>query len=242
MQLNGAWDVAFQIAGGRLRVFSPDAVGNPVDVTASLGARLTQAGDTLTVSTNLTMPRRFSLYGMTGSYDPFSVSGWRNVSPTPSPWHFSSPSQARPVIDVMADDPTLQARAIQSGVLPEIRTSFQQRRWLFLAVAGALIALLGFVLRLLVPAPPTPAPKPKTVPAKPAAPILSYGAREAGERAQILRSIDFETLQKGRWLEPVDEPEIKLGDMDTSTPQSQPNVEVRREESELRERVREFGD
>ena len=154
------------------------------------------------------MPGVFSLYGMTGSYDPFSVSGWRSVTPEPSPWHFSSPGQTNPVIDVMADDPALQARAIQSGVLPEIRTSFQQRRWLFLAVAGALIALLGFVLRLFVPAPPAPKVE-VVVQDKPAAPILSYGAREAGERAQILRSIDFETLQKGGWLEPLDEVENK---------------------------------
>ena len=230
MQLSGAWDAAFQIAGGRLRVFSPDAAGNPIDVTASLGARLTQTGDTLTVTTNLTMPQRFSLYGMTGSYDPFSVSGWRSISQAPSPWHFSSPSQTRPVIDVMADDPALQARAIQSGVLPEIRTSFQQRRWLFVAAAGALIALLGFVLRLFAPTPP-PTPKPKAVPEKPAAPTLSYGAREAGERAQILRSIDFETLQRGGWLEPVDEPEIALSDV-KNTARGQPDVEVYSNESE----------
>ena len=241
MQLNGAWDAAFQIAGGRLRVFSPDAAGNPIDVTASLGARLTQTGDTLTVMTNLTMPQRFSLYGVAGSYDPFSVSGWRSVTQTPSPWHFSSPNQTRPVIDVMADDPALQARAIQSGVLPEIRTSFQQRRWLFVAAAGALVALLGFALRLFVPAPPAATPKPKVVREKPTVPIISYGAREAGERAQILRSIDFETLQRGGWLEPIDEPEITLGDV-KNTARGQPDVAVYSNESEARERLREFGD
>ena len=212
MQLaQGGWDVAFQIAGDHLRVFAagdaadPTSSGEPTDVTASLGARLAREGDTLTVRTRLETPARFSLYGLVGSYDPFSTTGWRSVSPEPSPWHFSSPTQTRPVIDVMADEPALQARAIRSGLLPEIRTSFQQARWLFIAAAGALFALFGVTLRLFAsaPRPPEPAPAPISAPA-PHKPVISYGAREAGERAQILRSIDFETLQKGKWLEPLD--------------------------------------
>ena len=100
-----------------------------------------------------------------------------------------------------------------------------------LVIVGAALALIlvigiplgvwltrpsGRALRLFAPAPPlpkprTPEPKPyrdigepvgAAEPTKLARPLVSYGAHEAGERAQILRSIDFETLQKRAWLEP----------------------------------------
>ena len=203
MQISSGWEVAFQIAGGRLRVFTPGDSDNIVDATSSLDARLTQEGDVLSVTTSLETPRRFSLYGMLGSYDPFNESGWRNVAREPSPWHFSSPTQSRNVLDVMVDDPALQARAVERGVLPEIRTSFRSQRWLIIAAAGALVALIGFALRLFAPAPREVEPV-SNEPARETDNVLSYGAQEAGERAQILRSVDFETLRAGEWLEPLD--------------------------------------
>ena len=243
----GGWEVAFQIAGEHLRVFAAgDAAltgtngDGPTDVTTSLGARLVREGDLLTVRTRLETPTRFSLYGLAGSYDPFSTTGWRDIALSPSPWHFSSPTQTRPVIDVMADGPALQARAIRSGVLPEIRTSFQQERWLLIAALGALFALFGVALRLFAspPQPPEPAPSSGPAPREPTKPVISYGAREAGERAQILRSIDFETLQRGGWLEPVEQPfalsstpeddtredDAHKGDPDRTDDETQPNL------------------
>lgn len=204
MQISSGWEVAFQIAGGRLRVFMPGNSGGIVDATSSLDARLTREGDVLTVTTSLETPRRFSLYGMLGSYNPFSESGWRNVTREPSPWHFSSPTQSHNVLDVMVDNPALQARSIERGVLPEIRTSFRSQRWLLVAAAGVLVALLGFALRLFAPAPREAEPV-SNEPAREMDYVLSsYGAQEAGERAQILRSVDFETLRTGEWLEPLD--------------------------------------
>ncbi len=246
----GGWEVAFQIVRGRLRVFTPDASSSPT-LTPPLGARLTREGSALLVTTQLETPRRFSLYGMLGSYDPFSETGWRSVSLEPAPWHFSSPTQTRPVIDVIADDPALQARAINSGVLPEIRTSFRQERWLLLASGGAIIALVGFALRFTAkPRTPEPAPQHETLaedeadkPVDVAKPIASYGAREAGERAQILRSIDFETLQKGGWLESN---EVERQDSAPSQPQttiSQQTFEANEDEDGFRRAFdKDFGD
>ena len=73
MQLpNGGWEVAFQIIGERLRVFRPDEAGVSAEATRALNARLVREGNALLVTTSLKTPRRFSLYGLVGSYDPFS--------------------------------------------------------------------------------------------------------------------------------------------------------------------------
>ena len=242
---SGGWEVAFQIIGERLRVFRLDAQGNPVEATDALGARLVREGNTLLITTSLETPERFSLYGLVGSYDPFSETGWRRVSLEPSPWHFSSPTQTRPVIDVIADDAGLQIRAVERGVLPEIRASFQQRRWLLLASAGVAVALGGLALRLFAPkevapntddesaqsATPTEVVhKNEEVDKTNSVPVISYGAHEAGERAQILRTIDFETLQKGEWLEPVNgdvdltlNPAPESSEADTTSAEEKPN-------------------
>ena len=258
MQIDGGWEVAFQIAGNTLRVFTAsgeNTSGEPTneftDATDSLEARLTQQGNVLTVTTSLATPRRFSLYGMLGSYDPFSESGWRAVGREPSPWHFSSPTQTSNVLDVMVDDPALQIRAIERGVLPEIRTSFRSRRWLLVAAAGALIAIIGFILRLFAPTQRTPA-APSTAatneqspdtPTDTNASPASYGARDAGERAQVLRSIDFEALQKGDWLEPLDEEPLNKGQGASQPQADQWPLEADKDEDAF-ERVfgKEFGD
>ena len=248
----GGWEVAFQIVGGRLRVFTPDASGNP-ELNSAFGARLTREGSALFVTTQLETPRRFSLYGMLGSYDPFSENGWRGVSLEPAPWRFSSPTQTRPVIDVIADNSTLQTRAINSGVLPEIRTSFRQERWLLLASGGMLVALIGFALRFTAkPRTPESAPLDEAAETKDEAdkpeevvePIVSYGAQEAGERAQILRNIDFEMLQKGGWLEAS--AEVERQDSAQSQPRtdiSQQTFEASEDEDGFRRAFgKEFGD
>ncbi len=241
MQLaDGGWEVAFQTIGTRLRVFTPNAEGTPVDASAALNARVVREGNTLLVTTSLATPERFSLYGVVGSYDPFSLNGWRSVALEAAPWRFSSPTQRRPVIDVIADDPTLQASATERGVLPEIRTSFRQERWLLLASAGMVIAFVGLALRFASkPEPPRgvtntpttndapaskpvdkPVNKPVNEPARPAdTPVASYGAHEAGGRAQILRSVDFEALQED-WLEPLGTAQASAQDESRTDPDS----------------------
>lgn len=141
-----SWRYAVRVVGERVQLFSGES-GAPVDVTEASGARLNVAGNTLTVVTNLPVPERFSLYGMSGSYDPFSVSGWREPRETPSPWGFSG--AATPVLDVVSDDLAGQDRALTQGVLPEIRASFSRPGWLLVAGAGAFLAVLGFVARLV---------------------------------------------------------------------------------------------
>lgn len=141
-----SWRYAFRVVGETVRVFDGQG-GTPVDVTEASGAWLSASGTTLTVTTSLPLPRRFSIYGMSGSYDPFSPDGWRTLRETPSPWGFSGTALS-PVLDVIADTPEVQARALAQGVLPEIRASFAQPGWLSVAGAGVVVALGGFAARL----------------------------------------------------------------------------------------------
>lgn len=140
-----SWRYAVRVVGEHVRVFGGSS-GAPVDLTEASGAELSVSGNTLTVITQLPVLERFSLYGMSGSYDPFSTSGWRELRETPSPWGFAGGSS--PVLDVVSDDPAGQDRALARGVLPEIRASVSQPGWLLVAGAGALLAAGGFVARL----------------------------------------------------------------------------------------------
>lgn len=141
-----SWRYAVRVVGDRVQLFSGES-GAPVDLTEASGARLSVSGSTLTVTTDLPVPERFSLYGMSGSFDPFSTTGWREPRDAPSPWGFSG--AATPVLDVVSDAPAGQERALAQGVLPEIRASFSRPGWLLVAGAGALLAVLGAVVRLV---------------------------------------------------------------------------------------------
>ena len=186
-----SWRYAVRVVGERAEVFEGGG-GAPIDVTKASGARLNVTGNTLTVVTNLPVPERFSLYGMSGSFDPFSATGWREPRQTPSPWGFSG--AATPVLDVVSDDPAGQDRALTpgtQGVLPEIRASFSRPGWLLVAGAGALLAMLGFVARLVwgrVRDEPAPSPY-----------LPPLTEREVRRRARLLQGL---SRGKGR-LEPV---------------------------------------
>jgi len=180
------WHLAFRYADGELRVFAYE--NGLREVTQEIGARFRLEGDTLVVTTELKTPQRFSLYGLTGSYDPFSETGWRALRDEPSPWGFSSVDQHLPVLDVIADKPELQAQAIARGVLPEIRASFVQEGWLLLAGAGVLVALVGLAARFFTPSPARP-PDVPTGPSAPTHPLAPFPPAEVERRKGALRAV-----------------------------------------------------
>ena len=141
-----SWRYAFRVVGDRVQVFRGQG-GAATDITEATGARLSTSGTTLTVTTRLPVPAPLSVYGIAGSYDPFSSSGWRTLRAEPSPWGFAG-TAASPVLDVLADTPEVQARALEQGVLPEVRASVSKPGWLALAGVGALLAFAGLGVSL----------------------------------------------------------------------------------------------
>jgi len=187
-----SWRYAARIVGERVQVFSGEG-GAPRDVSEASGARLGVAGNTLLLTTELPLPRRFSVYGMSGSYDPFSPHGWRTLRETPSPWGFSGAAPS-PVLDVIAEAPGVQARALEQGVLPEIRASFAQPGWLVVAGAGVVIALAGVAARFTFGR--------RTDPVSPAAHLAPLTEEAVRHRARAL-----EALAEGRGLLVPPDPE-----------------------------------
>lgn len=111
-------------------------------------------GDTFVVTLPWTIGQQADVYAVSGLYDAFSPTDWREVSPSPSPWSFSSESQRLPVVDVLAVDQAAQVRVLEEGVLPAPVTPRDSGLpWLALSVGGVLIALYGLWLRRRVPAP-----------------------------------------------------------------------------------------
>ena len=154
------WDYAFRLTGDALTVFAANPEGDaPLDITERVGAQLEKDGNTLTVTTSLPRPRRYSLYSQVGSYDPFSDTGWRPVERTLSPWAFSSRTQAVRAIDVVAESFEQQKRAIDSGVLPRVQASPPGDGWLLLATLGLCVSLVGVVWRFWLPTPASLTPK-----------------------------------------------------------------------------------
>ena len=142
-----SWHYAVRIIGDSAQVFSGQG-GDRRDVTEPSGARLSVSGSTLTLTTELPLPKRFSVYGMSGSYDPFSPDGWRTLRETPSPWGFSGAAPT-PVLDIVAESAAAQEQALSGTVLPEIRASFAQPGWLLVAGVGVVIALAGVAARFV---------------------------------------------------------------------------------------------
>ncbi len=141
-----AWIYAVRMIGDRAQLFDRRS-GEIRNLTDAAGVRLERSGNTLTLTTPLPLPRHFSLYGMSGSFDPLSATGWRELRETTSPWGFAG-TQNHPVLDVVAERPALQQEALRLGVLPEIRASFRESGWLFVAGAGVALALGGFAARV----------------------------------------------------------------------------------------------
>ena len=147
------WRYALRLTGDRVQVFVAEG-GNVLEVTDAQSVALTRDGTTLTLTTSLPRPETGSVYGVVGSYSPFSSSGWQPLSAQPSPWAFSSSETALPVIEVIAEDDVAQARALQTGVLPPLRPTVAPTRnwngWLVLMVAGGVVALAGVIGRFQV--------------------------------------------------------------------------------------------
>jgi len=167
------WNYALRLTGESFTVLAPGTeAGQPIDITDSAGARLAVEGDTIIVTTLLPRPARISLYGMVGSYDFFDPTGWRPVALEPSAGAFGSPTQQVRAIDILAEDLESQVRAIETGILPEIRPPGRGDGWLQLAGLGVLIALVGVVGRFLVRLRPAqPEPPPASPPAAPEPPV-----------------------------------------------------------------------
>lgn len=144
------WNYAFKLSGDAIQIF--EAIEENVsDISSKSGAKLTVAGNTLTLQTSLPRPESLKLYGMVGNYSPFTASGWMPTSASSSPWAYWSQTQTSPVVEVVASTVEKQIQAIQSGILPAIEV--QRTRvnpWFFVMFTGLFMALLGLIARFWV--------------------------------------------------------------------------------------------
>lgn len=137
-----AWSIALRITGDdayAVRVDDGELRRHPVEVTREDGA--------LWIRTPLERPDRARPYAITGVYDPFSESGWRPLAAEPSPWSFSSPQPAPPVVDVLAPDGGAQRQAIRDGRLPPPSEGLGGVPWIVLMLVGLAISGVGLALR-----------------------------------------------------------------------------------------------
>lgn len=174
------WRYAFRIVGDDVQVFElQGGGGSPADITEASGARFSISGNTLRVETNLPVPKPLSVYAMSGSFDPFSKTGWRAVRDEPSPWGFSG-TAASPVLDILADTPDAQERALEQGVLPEVRARVNEPGWLALAGAGVALAVAGLAVSLSLG---------RQTPISPASYLAPFSDKDRRQRARILRNL-----------------------------------------------------
>lgn len=150
------WEVALRATGDEAFAVEAQPQGSPAS-WPRLPVAVQVQGNTITLRTTLVRPDRAELYALTGVYDPFTQSGWRPLSPTVSPWAFSSPTQQVPVVDLLASNQSAQRREIDSGVLAPDRSPFQGIGWLVLMVLGLITAAAGLVVRRRVRAAPVDA-------------------------------------------------------------------------------------
>jgi hypothetical protein len=148
------WNVAVRISGDGAWGWTADELG-AVDLSRPVLLDAVVRERTVTVLTPFPYQPDARLYAISGVYDAFRADGWRGVERTPSPWAFSSPEPALPVIDVFPADPAAQARALASGELPA-RTSAARDAirtlWIALMLAGLGVAVLGLWWRRRAPA------------------------------------------------------------------------------------------
>lgn len=141
------WNYVFRITGESVELLYADPDTDAlVDVSEAYRVTLTLEDTTLFIGTTLPRPRHFSLYGVVGSYDFWDPTRWRRVRPEAEAFAFGSPSQAASdvrAVDVLAPSQEAQVAAIQTGILPEIRSPNQQGRWLAMMASGLVVALLG---------------------------------------------------------------------------------------------------
>lgn len=256
------WHYAFRLSGDAAQLFESGDDG-PQEVSGRYGVTVSAEGDTITVSSGLERPQGFQLYGVVGSYTPFTDSGWQPISVAPSPWTFSSETQRVPVIDVLAADQETQAAAIQSRTLPAVEVApppppVPPNPWAWVTLAGLAVALGGLVARLRVrapaapPAPPSPQPQaPRYRPLYPDA-LPQHAARlepeaPAAPVTPVLASHPLPQLpppEPAAASEPTDSPEVReaepiepvAGAPVSTEPDGEPDSEPRAEDGAGAER------
>jgi C-terminal binding-module, SLH-like, of glucodextranase len=168
MRLPGgaSWKYAFKLTGDTLQTFEATAEGWQ-EVSSKYSTTVSVRGNSVVVSSSLSYPERFDAYGMVGSYTPFNETGWMPISPSKSPWAYSSETQTFPVLDVIAPTFEAQRSALASGVLPVIKPPRPTNPWIFVMISGILLALVGVMLRFAPgrKAVPKPLLSPTTKPA-----------------------------------------------------------------------------
>lgn len=157
MQLpkGASWHYALKLSGDKAQLFIADGE----TVVESDAPSISKIGNTLSIKTDLTSPESSKLYSLVGSYSPFSDTGWQALSPSPSPWAFSSREQRYPVIDILSKSEAAQVRALQTGILPSVKQAAlpplpKVNAWAWVIAVGLLTALTGFISRFILVVPP----------------------------------------------------------------------------------------
>jgi C-terminal binding-module, SLH-like, of glucodextranase len=193
------WRYAFKLSGDHVQIYEATATGI-TDISSKSFPKISIAGNTLNLQTALPRPESLKLFAIVGNYSPFSETGWMPTSPSSSSWAYSSDTQTRPVVDVLAASQEQQKVAIETGVLPTIDIPKGGNPWFYVMFAGITLAVLGVIGRFFVktPVPATPYGPAGTV-AEPAE-AWEYHDRDdteetPGERMAAERLKNGETLQ-----------------------------------------------
>ena len=166
------WEFAVRITGDGATAYRADDGQGSADAAISYPVQIEVEERRILVATPFERPEIQGVYAITGVYDPFTQDGWRPLASSPSPWAFSSASQRRPVVDVLARDLVAQASAIRDGVLPLPRNRVGGAMWMVLMALGLVVAGVGLMLRRMAGVARSVAPAP--------APAANAGT---GERA-----------------------------------------------------------
>jgi hypothetical protein len=189
-----SWKYAFKLTGDTLQVFEATQ-GGWQDVTTRYPTTLSVQGTTIMVSSSVPRPQKPDFFGMVGSYNSFSETGWTPLSRSESPWAYSSDTQIPAALDVIAPTFEAQRSALDTGVLPAIRPPRPVNPWIFVMVGGVLIAMLGVVLRFWpsearsVTAPKIKTPTTPSQSKGPSAQIGPYKPEPLKSRSAALKNI-----------------------------------------------------
>ena len=149
------WHYAFKFSGDFVRLYENTASGI-VDISKLQQLELSTDGNTVFLSTDLAKKRNLKAYVLAGNYSAFSVTGWKEISKQLSPWSYSSKSQTRPVVDLVAENSELQEQAINSGILPRVSSGANsQILWRTIMLLGLLLAILGLIAKSIATKKPT---------------------------------------------------------------------------------------
>ncbi len=139
-----AWDLALRLTGDRATAYR---VGAGAASVVELPATVRVSDATLVVDTPFGAVDDVEVFAVVGLYDPLGPSIWRAVEREPSTWSFSSPTQSRPVVDVLAPNAARQAEAIDRGRLARLRPDRRAALFPVLMGLGLVVALVGLLIR-----------------------------------------------------------------------------------------------